>query len=90
YKWASQNIHATAKTLTCSLGMVEAKEEGLLAGPSNSGLTDPAHSMAISLVQLTTVLLSVDPNLDDLVSMNMIKTLIDEIGDAFLRGAGLA
>lgn len=46
--------------------------------------------MAISLVQLTTVLLSVDPNLDDLVSMNMIKTLIDEIGDAFLRGAGLA
>ena len=89
YKWASQNIHATAKTLTSSLGMVEAKDEGLLVGPSNSGLTDPAHSMAISLVQLTTVLLSVNPNLDDLVSMSMIKILSDEVGEAFLRGACL-
>lgn len=90
YKWASQNVHATAKTLTSSLGMVEAKEDGLLVGPSNSGLTDPAHSMAISLLQITTVLLSVDPNLDDLVSIKIIQKLTDEVGDAFLRCAGLA
>lgn len=90
YKWASQNIHATAMTLSSSLGMVEAKSEGLLAGPSNSGLIDPAHSMAISLVLLTTILLNVEPNIDDLVSIRMITALTDEVGDAFMRCGGLA
>lgn len=90
YKWASQNVHATAKTLSSSLGMIEAKEEGLLVGPSNSGLIDPADSMAISLLQITTVLLSVSPNLDDLVSIKIIQKLTDEVGDAFLRCGGLA
>lgn len=85
YKWASQGIHATAKTLNSSLGMSEAKESGLLAGPSNSGLIDPAHSTAISLSQLTTALLSVAPNLDDLVSLEMIKVLTDDVGKAFIE-----
>lgn len=90
YKWASQNIHATAKTLSSSLGMIEAKEGGLLAGPSNSGLIDPAHSMAISLSQLTTALLGVLPNLDDLVSLRIITELTNEVGKNFIQCGDVA
>ena len=41
YRWASQNIHANVHGIKNKLGLAEAKEEILLAGPSNSGMTDP-------------------------------------------------
>lgn len=43
YKWASQNIHANAHGINSKLGLSEAKEDALLAGASNSGMTDPAQ-----------------------------------------------
>lgn len=85
YKWASQNIHASAKTIRFSLGLTEVKEDVLLAGPSNSGMVDPADSMAISLAQVTITLLSRSPNLDDLVVTKMILALSHEVGEAFIQ-----
>lgn len=88
YKWASQNIHANAKTIRFSLGLTEVNKDVLLAGPSNSGMVDPSDSMAISLSQITITLLGRSPNLDDLVLMKMILALSHEVGDAFMQCAG--
>ncbi len=84
YKWASQNIHANVKGVKNKLGMCEAKEDVLLVGQSNSGMTDPAHATAISLSQITVGLLAAEPNLDSLVTMEAIMAIADEVGDAFL------
>ena len=48
YKWASQNVHTTYRELRALLGMSEAAEDGLLAGPSDSGFAEPAQFSAIA------------------------------------------
>lgn len=85
YKWASQNIHANVKTIRHSLGLSESSEDILQAGPSNSGMIDPAHSTAISISQLTCTLLCMSPNLDDLVAVKMLLSLSDETGEALVQ-----
>ncbi|WP_066402701.1 DUF5677 domain-containing protein [Aliarcobacter cryaerophilus] len=85
YKWASQNIHAGAKGINNKLGMCEATEDLLLVGQSNSGMTDPAHSSAISLAQITTTLLNIEPNIDRIVILKIILEMEKEIGEAFLK-----
>lgn len=85
YKWASQNIHANVKAIKTSLGLSEAVSDVLQVGPSNSGMTDPAHSTAISLSQLTCTLLKVAPNLDGIIMMKVLLSLSDEIGSAFIK-----
>ena len=85
YKWASQNVHANAKTITSSLGVNGAMDNILLAGASNLGLVDPAHSMAISLVQNTCAVLAQSPSIDSAVTMKIVGALCDEVGEVFLR-----
>lgn len=85
YKWASQNIHAGAKGINNKLGMCESTEDLLLVGQSNSGMTDPAHSSAISLAQITTALLNIEPNIDRVVTLKIILEMEKEIGEAFLK-----
>ena len=85
YKWASQNIHAGTKGINNKLGMCESTEDFLLVGQSNSGMTDPAHSSAISLAQITIELLNIEPNIDRLVIMKIILEMEKEIGEAFLK-----
>ncbi|MBU1311914.1 MAG: hypothetical protein KKE30_20520 [Gammaproteobacteria bacterium] len=87
YKWASQNIHANAKTIKTSLGLSEVSGDLLQVGPSDAGMADPAHSTAISLSQITTTLLSNSPNLDDLVAMKMILVLCEDVGVSFLASS---
>lgn len=84
YKWASQNIHANIKAIRYSSGLCEAVEDILQVGPSNSGMTNPAHSTAISLFQLTCTTLFLSPNLDDIVAAKMLSALSDQVGDAFI------
>lgn len=85
YKWASQNIHTGAKAMRNRLGLCEAEDDILLVGQSNSGMTDPAHSTAISLMQITASLLSLKPTIDHIVICNVLRDYSDEIGDAFLK-----
>lgn len=85
YKWASQNIHAGVKTIKSSLGLVDSKNEILLVGSSDLGMVDPAHAMAISLAQITIMLLAQSPNIDSAVTMKIIQSLCDETGDIFLK-----
>lgn len=85
YKWASQNIHAGAKGINNRLGLCEATEDILLVGQSDSGMTDPAHSTAISLAQITTTLLNIEPNIDRLVILNIVLEIEKEVGKVFLQ-----
>ena len=65
--------------------MCEAKEDILLVGQSNSGMTDPAHATAISLSQITIDLLMLKPNLDHVIMMNIILDYEKEVGQSFLK-----
>lgn len=84
YKFASDNVHANPKGTFYKLGLYSNKQELLLAGPSDAGFTDPAHSAAISLLQITSSLLTLKPNIDRLSICYMLSTLAEEIGDTFL------
>jgi len=85
YKWASQNVHSGSKGMRNRLGLCEAKEDILLVGQSNSGMTDPAHATAISLSQITCALLMLDPTLDHIVLMKVADEFQKDVGNAFLE-----
>lgn len=85
YKWASQNIHANVHGIKSKLGLAEAREEVLLAGASNSGMTDPADLTALSLTQITVGLLTIYSNTDSLITQYVIKKLSADIGELFLE-----
>lgn len=84
YKMASHNVHANPRGIFFKLGLYPESGDILLAGPSNVGLTDPGHSTALSLGQITVTLLTHSPNLDRLVVCSILVKLEDEIGKAFL------
>ena len=84
YRMASHNVHANPKGVSFKLGLRD-QDDVLLAGPSNFGLTDPAHSTAISLLQLSVALLNLRPNIDRIITLKIMTTLSEEIGDTFLR-----
>lgn len=83
YKWASQNIHANIHGIRNKLGLAEANEEVLLAGPSNSGMTDPAQLTALSLTQISVGLFTIYPDMDSLITQHVIKKLSADIGELF-------
>ncbi|MEX2304183.1 MAG: hypothetical protein WD733_24785, partial [Bryobacterales bacterium] len=74
-------VHANSKGFF-KLGLLE-ESQVLLAGASNAGLTDPGHSAAISLVQISTDLVMLQPTLDNIVASYIMLQLVDEIGEAF-------
>ena len=84
YKLASHNVHGNPKGVFSKLGLYPERQEVLLVGPSDTGFTDPAHSAAISLLQITTSLLALRPNIDRLAVCHILSTLAEEIGDTFL------
>lgn len=83
YKWASQNVHPNIKGLTNKLGLSEATEDILLVGPSNSGMTDPAESTALSIAQSTVFVLNTEPNVDDAIAIKIIDKMARRIGNIF-------
>ena len=85
YSMASDNVHANAHGAYYRLGLHPKTTELLLAGASNSGLADPGHSTAVSLGQITTVLLATKPDLDGIVTMKVLQQLQGEVGEAFLQ-----
>jgi hypothetical protein len=85
YKWASQNIHAGAKGTRNRLALSECTDDILVVGQSNSGMTDPAHATAISLMQVTLNLLKIAPNFDHIILMKLLVEFSNEIGEKFLQ-----
>jgi hypothetical protein len=83
YRLASHNVHANPKGVFFKLGLV-GESEILLAGPSVSGLADPGHATALSLLQISSALLRLHPTLDTMVAARIMMTLCDEIGESFI------
>jgi hypothetical protein len=83
YKTSSYNVHATPKGIMFKLGL-SPNVNVLLSGPSNAGLADPGQSTAISLTQITSVLLSTKPNYDRIIILKVMSLLTKEIKKAFV------
>jgi hypothetical protein len=86
YKMASHNVHANPKGIMFKLGLIPPNSNKiLLAGPSNSGFTDPAQCTAISLGSITIELITIKPTIDNLILRNILLILESEIGEEFLK-----
>lgn len=85
YKWASHYMHANFKPRTTLLGVAGMMPQGFLVGQSNSGLTDPAHMMAVTLQVLTTTLILERPTPVNGVMARVLAIMSDQIGEAFLK-----
>ena len=83
YKLASNNVHANPKGVFYCLGLSHLNKEILRAGPSNTGLADPANGTALSICQITTSLLLHETNLDRLVASKALFRLSDHIQKVF-------
>jgi hypothetical protein len=83
YKMASHGIHAEPRFIHFTLGNNH-PDELLLSGPSNVGLTDPAHGALISLMQCTATLNVHNPTLETAILAPILFELTEMAGDAFL------
>jgi Family of unknown function (DUF5677) len=86
YQMASHNVHANPKGVFFKLGLI-AESDVLLTGPSNAGLADPGFASALSLVQASSALMTINPTLDNIILVKIMMKLADEIGDDFLAAS---
>jgi Family of unknown function (DUF5677) len=82
YQMGSDNVHAGVKSMYVRLGLV-GNYDGLLAGRSNGGLMEPGQNAAHTLTQISIIACSSEPNLDDLVVVEMMRMLRDDIPRSF-------
>ena len=65
YQMANHNVHPNSHAAFFKLGLDEAgRGRVLLSGPSNLGLADPGHGVALSLTQITNALVNTNPTID--------------------------
>jgi hypothetical protein len=83
YKLANHFVHGGSKALWFQLGTVY-KNEIMLAGPSNSGFTDPAQNTAYSLGVVTSKLCLFESYIENGAIIALLKELITEIGKEFI------
>jgi hypothetical protein len=84
YQMGNDNIHAGIKSMYVRLGL-QGNYDGLLAGRSNAGLTEPGQNAAHTLTQLAVLVCLSEPVFDDCVIADMLMTLRDEIPRSFGR-----
>jgi hypothetical protein len=84
YRLASHNVHANPRGAFFKLGLI-AESELLLAGPSNAGLADPGQCTALSLLNASVALGTLQPTLDSLVGLKVLTILQDEVVKAFIE-----
>jgi hypothetical protein len=85
YRLASHNVHANPKGITFKLGLGPDRGRVLLAGPSNTGLADPAQSASLSLLHATSAMLGTRPDLDGIVVLKVLVTLQAQIAQTFVE-----
>ena len=84
YKLASQSVHAGPRAAYFSLGLMD-DTNVLLSGPSNSGFTDPAQGVALTLLQITALLLKMNSTIDSLAWMKVLARMAPNVGEAFIQ-----
>ncbi|WP_170545268.1 DUF5677 domain-containing protein [Ruegeria arenilitoris] len=85
FRWACKHNHAGFTHPNALLGMSESTRLMHQIGPSDSGLADPLHMTAISLLHMTnTFLLAGQHCVGRLVMIATLRCLSDELGEAAL------
>jgi hypothetical protein len=86
YKMASYNVHAdTPKSIFSRLGVL-GDQSIVVAGATDAGFTEPAQNTAITIVQITGLLLADRAsNLDVMIKLRALTMIRDEVPDAFMR-----
>ena len=86
YKMASYSVHAdTPKSIFFRLGVVGDRSI-VTAGATDAGFTEPAQNAAVTLVQITALLLEDRmSNLDVMSQLQALNIIRDKIPDAFMR-----
>src|SRR4051794_10848709 len=82
YEMGNDNVHAGIESMYVRLGLV-GNYGGLLAGHSNGGFMKPGQNTAYTLMQISILACSSEPNLDDVGVAHMMRMLRDEIPRAF-------
>jgi Family of unknown function (DUF5677) len=85
YKMASQNVHASAKGIAYRLGSLNGKY-AVIAGASNVGFVEPGQNLAITLLQMTMLLLPKSWTLDKIAKLKVLIELQRRI-PKFLAGS---
>jgi hypothetical protein len=83
YKMASYNVHASPKGVYSKLASLAVSSPVLLAGVSNAGLTEPAQHAAVSLAEITWLLIGDSLVLEDLIVAKVVDLLKAEIPAEF-------
>ena len=83
YGMASSSVHAKPHAIKFDLGNLN-PHITMLAGPSNTGLADPGQGAAIALLQITTTLLALSPDVREVVNMLSLQSLVEESLEAFI------
>lgn len=84
FKLASHTVHAGAKGTFFRLGVL-GDQDGILAGASNVGLQEAGRLAALSLAQITTILLLIRPNTDSIVWSRVLGALSSKVEHQFIK-----
>lgn len=84
FKLASNTVHAGAKGTFFRLGVL-GEQDGILAGASNVGLQEAGRLAALSLAQITTVLLLIRPNTDSIIWSRVLNDLSSKVELQFVK-----
>ncbi len=86
YKMASYNVHAdTPKSIFYRLGVI-GDQSVVIAGATDAGFTEPAQNAAITLVQITGLLLADRASsLNLTIKLRALTMIRDRVPDTFMR-----
>jgi hypothetical protein len=84
YKMASHNVHASTKGIAYRLGSLD-RRYAVIAGASNVGFVEPGQNLALSLMQITMLLLPTSWTLDKIAQLMALNQLHDRIPRALAQ-----
>jgi Family of unknown function (DUF5677) len=80
YNFASAALHGLSRGFY-RLGLLAESQDTPLCGASNVGLADPLQNTAISLHQVTVILLTLQPDFESLMQPYVMDGFVKEIGE---------
>lgn len=84
YKMASHNVHASTKGIAYRLGSL-GHPFALISGASNVGFVEPGQNLALSLLELTILLLPASRTIDTAVHIMVLNKLHSRIPRALVQ-----
>lgn len=86
YQQANYQVHASPTGVFNSLGDLKIDGQslhGVVFGPSNYGLSIPGQLTSISLMQLATSILLLEPNIDRIIRVIVLQKFVELVKDSF-------